>query len=380
MAACSAVFRGFILVLSMVSWSLAQNLAQHAPKRSETTLEKIQLSEISAVDVPSVPPESIAMPVLCDPWGTIVLRLAMPDTGVEDPISISSDGRSVIRFGRDKINDIVRPVPLSMFLGGSDVYVLTQGSRPEGQEAKWRTPNGEVITQRTSRSSMFVAHFRRDGSYAAAVSLDLPFKPLHLGVFENGDFLIAGMDRPSSEPRVAIVASNGQLRRFVQLVGDVHVEGESDKPGKDKDPTALPRSKPSTTLSESLFDVVATSQIARDGPNLLLFRPWNSPVFSISVSGEVRVHKLEVEGDYRVYTIKPTRSAWIVELMREIPSQGSAIEFATYAFDPESGAPVREYSFPRDLGFGLACIDGNEFTFVMANNEAKNLKLVRLRP
>jgi hypothetical protein len=48
--------------------------------------------------------------------------------------------------------------------------------------------------------------------------------------FGDGDFLIAGTDKDG--PRVAIVGSNGQFRRFVELKGDVHARDESDKPGR----------------------------------------------------------------------------------------------------------------------------------------------------
>lgn len=66
--------------------------------------------------------------------------------------------------------------------------------------------------------------------------------------------------------------------------------------------------------------------------------------------------------------------------MHEVPPHGPAIEFSTYALDPETGIPLREYFFPTDLGWGLACTDGNEFTFVMANDETKPLKVVKLAP
>jgi hypothetical protein len=179
---------------------------------------------------------------------------------------------------------------------------------------------------------------------------------------------------------VAIVGSNGELRRFIKLKGDVHASQESDVSAKDKDdPTALPRSKTWEGLAESLRDIVATSQIAIDGANLLLFRPVSGPVFSISPSGEVRVHSLKVKGNYRLFTIKRTRNSWIVEFIYDLPD-GTGQEFATFAFDPETGAPLREYFFPRDLGFGLACVNGDEFTFVTANAEGKTLELVKLKP
>ena len=172
---------------------------------------------------------------------------------------------------------------------------------------------------------------------------------------------------------MAIVGSDGQLR----LKGDVHAQ-DSDTQGKAKDPTALPP-KPSRNSPDSLFSVLSTSQIAADGSNLLLYRPLNGPIFSISPSGEVQVHRLKVQGHYRLFTIKATGGSWIIELLRELPSRRHGDEeFAMFAFDPESRSPLRHYLFHQDLGWGLACAYGDELTFLMANPETNTLGLVTL--
>lgn len=132
-------------------------------------------------------------------------------------------------------------------------------------------------------------------------------------------------------------------------------------------------------MTETLFGVVGTSQIAKDGQNLLLFRPLNGPVFSISPSGEVTVRKLKMEGDYRLYTIKAAGGLWIVEFLHDVPNS-AAVELSTYAFDPESGAPLRKYLFPPDTGWGLACADGDELTFIVADERTNALKIVKLAP
>jgi hypothetical protein len=376
MAACRSV-RGLLLILTAVA-CFAQSTPQHSQKAAAAP-DKVSLNEVSTVQVPSLPAESIGAPLFCDPDGRILFRLARPDTGVGDPVSVSKDGKTVVRFGKEKIYDIPRPVLLNEFLVGSDVYILASGSTPLGYETKWRKPNGEVVSQPATKSSTFVAHFEGDGRYAGAVRLDVPFRPSELGVFGDGSFLITGIDALSAEPRVAIVSSDGQLRRFVELKGDVHAQKDSEISGKERDPTALPPMARGVDFVKSLVGVVSGSQIAKDGPNLLLFRPLNGPIFSISPSGEARAHKLRTGGSYNLFTIKATRNAWIVELITDVPPDKPA-EFATYAFDPESGAPLREYSFATNLGWGLACADGDEFTFVMADPEKNNLKFVTLAP
>jgi hypothetical protein len=359
--------RHLLCILSVVVCSFAQNVQQASQQPGTLAPEKVSLNEISNIPVPSLPPGSIAGPLRCDPDGRIIFRLAMPDTGIGDPVSVSPDGKTVIRFNKERVNDIPQPQFASMFLSGPDVYVLTWGKTPPQPGRK-------------SKLSPFVVHFGSDGRYGGSVPLDLPFHPLQLGVFANGDFLIAGAEESTREPRLAIVASNGQLRRMIELKGDVHAQEESTGPAKEqeKDPAALPRdSSPNSPSAPSLFSAVYGSQIANDGPKLLLFRPMNGPVFSISPSGEVRVHKLKVEGDFSMYTIKATPGAWIVEFMHNVP-HSEAVEMSTYAFNPETGAPLREYFFPGDIGWGLACTDGNEFTFVMADIEKKALSLVKL--
>jgi hypothetical protein len=374
-----AVLKGSLLLLifCMAVYPYARDRQKRASQDGAALLQQVVLDEVSAVEVPSLPAESIGAPLLCDPAGRVILRMATPESGVEDPVSVSKDGRTVVRFGREKISDVPSPVLISIFVNGSDVYVLTGGTTPLGHQDKMVTRKGDVIVSEATRSSKYIAHFERDGTYAGAVPLDLPFKPARLGVFENGDFLIAGGEPSTDEPRLAIVGSNGQLRRFVELKGDVHGQVESGASGKGKDPTALPRFGPPGT--PSLFNAVYLSQIAKEGPNLLLFRPMNGPVFSISPSGEVTAHELKVKGDYRLYTIKATGSSWIAEFLHDVPGS-AAVELSTYAFDPESGTPLREYVLPKDLGTGLACTDGDEFTFVMANPKTNTLKLVTLAP
>src|SRR5208282_237620 len=251
MTACRGISRT-LLPLSLAIFCLGQDVPQ-VPDRTAKKPEEISLTEISTVEVPSLPAESIGAPLMCDPDGGILFRLATPEAGPEDPVSVSKDGKTVVRFGRDKVNDIPRPALHSAFLAGSSVYIITRGSAPLGYETKWHTPTGEVSEQPASKSGTFIAHFERNGNYAGAVSLDLPFRPLQLGVFENGDFLIAGADPSSGEPRVAIVASNGQLRRFLELKGDIHAQQESETPEREKDPTALPRFRPAPGRPPPVF-------------------------------------------------------------------------------------------------------------------------------
>lgn len=353
-----------------LTWTNDQTVAV-GPKR-------VLLREISRVDVPSLPADSIVAPLMCDPeTGRIVFRMAMPETGVQDPLSVSSDEQTIVHFSREKINDIAHPLLITTFLSGPDLYVLTKGRTWLGYQTKWRTPKGDVQTEQDFNSTAFIAHFDKNGDYVGAVPLDIPFKPLQIGVFEDGDFLVAGAEVSTTEPRVAIVASNGQLRRMLELNGDV--QEQKSNSSERIEGSAAPLRPGSSADGRSLSDFVFGSQIVRDGSNLLLFRPSATPIFSISPSGEVRSTRLTVDGSYSIYAVKPARDSWIVEFIHDAPNS-PAKEFSTYAFDRNTGKALREYFFPSDLGWGFACTNGNQFTFVMADTEKNRLQLVTVAP
>jgi hypothetical protein len=98
------------------------------------------------------------------------------------------------------------------------------------------------------------------------------------------------------------------------------------------------------------MDVPYRSRIARDGPNLLFVSPDEPSCIFLLPSGSVQNHQLKLKGDDRLFTIKVTSGAWIAELTRHL-DDGTGNVFSLYALDPDTGVPLREYFFPRDLGY-----------------------------
>ncbi len=362
----------------VVSCLMAVARAQDSTQVAPAALERVPLDVVATVPVTALPAQSMALPILCSPENMIVVRPATGD-GIQDPVAVSDDGQVTTRYGRDKITDIPHPIPLNVFLGDSSVYMLVLGHTPLGRETQWRTPTGEVKREQASTNSPFVARFRANGTYVGAVSLSVPFRPLQLGVFPSGDFLVAGADKQSDEPRLAIVSSTGQFLRFVELPGDVTPRKglTPQENGKSKGQTVLPHFAPGEGFGKSLIDVVYGSQIVADGPNLLLFRPSNGPIFVISPGGDAQTRRLKLKGTYMLETVKTNAHSWIAELTRDL-LDGKGEQFVTYAFDRDTGTPLTEYVYPQDLGFGMACTDGNKFTFVEADMQTETLKLVKL--
>jgi hypothetical protein len=293
--------------------------------------------------------------------------------GISGLVSISSDGKNVIHFQSNKINDISNPKTRTFFVTESDVYILTTGSIPQENTLQIKKPNGEIEQQRLSTIQQFVARFGRDGSYRGSVRLDLDFTPYQVGVFPGGDFLFAGATK-DNQVRIALVKSNGQFQRYIKLEGDIQLKKDTSEPGVKGPGLTLPMT--GKRFGEGFQDSVQISFFASDGARLVLVRKAaNAPIFSISAGGDVRTLKPRVPSGYTLADLKAADNTWIGTYTHRISDEaGLAIE--TFALDPVTGEIIQSYSYPRFLGLGIACADGLEFSFL--TREDDKLKIIRL--
>ncbi len=120
--------------------------------------------------------------------------------------------------------------------------------------------------------------------------------------------------------------------------------------------------------------------IVADGRDLLMYRPGtHAPAFVVSEGGAVRDVKLNVRGDrLSLYSIKPAGGTWFAQYVSPAATKAEGVNVITYAIDPQTGKPLAAYRYPRGLGFGVACINGPDFTFVK-ETEGK-VSLVKMSP
>lgn len=365
-------FLATLILFTALSFSVAQELKAPAPDDSASVAPTTALEVASSVEVGSISEPFLSLPTLCSADHTIFVRVAGTE-GISGLVSISNDGKNVIRFQSNKINDISNPKTRTFFVTESDVYILTTGSIPQESTLKIIKPNGEIEQQRLSTIQQFVARFGRDGSYRGSVRLDLDFTPYQVGVFPGGDFLVAGATK-DNQVRIALVKSNGQFQRYVELEGDIQLRndsGESDVKGPS---LALPMT--GKRFGEGFQDVVQISFFSSDGARLLLVRKApGAPIFSISAGGDVRTVKPHVPSGFALTDLKAADNIWIGTYTHRISDEaGLAIE--TFALDPATGKIIQNYSYPRFLGLGIACADGLEFSFL--TREDGKLKIVKL--
>lgn len=311
-----------------------------APAESDGGLDirQIELKIVSAVEVVNVP-SSWSQPFdeTCTTDGTIFFRMA-GQSGLSPLMSVSSDGKQIVQFDKRKITGIDNPETADFFALDSDVYMLVQTStRPSNASSFGEIKPG---VGKASGIYRFIAHFRRDGTYAGAVALDIPFNPIEFGAFPNGTFLVAGI---SSEHklRLALVGPNGQFRN------DLDVPRDAELMYRDND---------------------NEMHIVSDGPNLLLFRPRQQvPIYSVAPSGEIRSVKAGLSCGFAVSDVKSNGSVWIVQ------SGG-----VTHAVDPMTGKLVARHIYPNSFGIYPACANKTGLTFLTREND--KLMLTSLAP
>lgn len=317
-----------------------------------TLLEVTQTTEVRMVTSPGM-----LNPIVCS-GDAIYLRMAGP--GVQDLLSVSKDGNTIVRFTKDKVTDVSSPTLGTFFVSGTDVYVLETGySNPRPATVQIQTPEGTQKKETESFTARrYIAKFKSDGSFERSIPLDIPFRPLQIGAFENGTLLVAGVT-DDTEPRLAIVGANGQFSRFVELNNDI---GSESNPAEKKDKV------PALPAMDSVQHALVFSQLVADGPNILLVRKGQrSPIFSISPGGIATAIKLDVPAKYSLFSLRTAPGVWIAQFVYRV-GEVQGIRFMTYTFDPTSGKPSGRFVYPTALGLGMACATQKEFTFLKKEN------------
>jgi hypothetical protein len=373
--------RSFTSLLWLLSLITSAQNTPVAKQQASGNVPVIQLENASTKEVPFVTIDALTIPIHCATDGTSFVQLApipvnprQASSGTSDILSVSKNGNQVVQFSLSKVNDINEPQPSNFAVGDSDLYVLVIERIPENKILKFKKPNGEIYEQPAARLVNYIVHFKKDGSYAGAVRLDIPLNPLQIGIFPSGDFLVAGDEERTFEPRIALVKSNGQFQRFVALPGDLHGSDQQEAAGdspdkKNGDATALPRF--GKGINANLWSALRLSMLIPYGRNMLLVRPGHTvPVFSISPGGEVTAIKLEMPTGYALQDLRVGSNSWIGFYTRK-REDGNGLEIETAVHDPATGKMIARYAYPHSLGLAVACVSQGQINFLTTQDNGK---------
>jgi hypothetical protein len=317
----------------------------------QTTLSdvpQIELSPVKTVELPFTTNGVYSLPLTCS--GN---RLYFPSAfGL---VTVAENGERVGLLSKSAITEIQNPKLGLPFATDSDVYILGHSDYGE-REATFKLPDGTIVKGKTvSDRRYFIAQYKPDGKYVRLVKLDVPFAPLQLGVFPSGGFLVAGEDRSRrpTEPRVALLRSDGGLDRLVDMNEDFRESADAATGNVSKD-AAISRT-----------NAVLSSVIVSDGRNLLLVRRGTPKAYSVNDGGEVHALNVKSPDGYTMRDLQSAGSRLVATYTRH-RDDGLGMDFVVHVFYRDKEDPIAKFSYPRRWGLPLGCTDGSTFRFLRA--------------
>jgi hypothetical protein len=297
------------------------------------------------------------MPIRCDNTGNAYFRVY--ESAASRPIArIASDGKaSIIRLPRDYSPDDVED------------YAPTR----TGVDVLVRLPKNEQPTYRVLR-------FSGDGSFLSETTIRPGFIAGQLGLFDSGDYLVAGYEDRPPKGVAAIFDSRGTLLKNVSLEGDLknaEVNKNEPKPARDKD-------EKEAEEESYLRAALQTSTIAgpSDGELFLARNSVHGPVFAIASTGTVRRIRLPLpREDARLVQVKASHGQLVAQyFLSRDPKQPKVLPMAIEVLDGQSGDKLQSISIRDvDTGFAFVCYEPSQYTFLKAKAGGK-LDLVQARP
>jgi len=270
--------------------------------------------------------------------------------------------KGIVTFQVGQMADIPSPYAHGGFISPSAVFIGVDGIRnPEQHDEPLEDAEGHkmILRKTTGERRRYIARFDKDGTYKGAITLDLPFYVSTFATFESGTMVAQGLDG-SKLPRIALLDSNGQLIRYLQL--DKDISAGLEVPAKELKYSGL---------SADAGSIVLTSEFTlSDGKILFLRSLASTTVYEIQESGEVRAVKVKAPDGYDVDGLIATDRNWLIRFRKPNPTVAwSDARHALFEVDPKTGALLREYrgSAPD---MSVSCFFNNEF-WVLRNRDGK---------
>lgn len=199
----------------------------------------------------------------------------------------------------------------------------------------------------------YIVRFDRNGSYKNSFAIDIPhFLPERIAQFDTGDYLVLGMDKLGSSPKLAMLDSDGTLRSFLN----------PPRPLPLKSP--FQESRLSRSLSKEQRDSFQVQQglqeyqLSHHGSAVVLLEPGTQgPMFEVFPDGSVNTIPIRPQPGYELDSIIPSNGKNLFVRFR-VPSdaflgQGQGL---IEEIDVTDGRPLKRISFSDFSLWDILCI------------------------
>ena len=196
----------------------------------------------------------------------------------------------------------------------------------------------------------FLSVSDHDGDGSELLGLDFHFRPLKVGVFGAGDYLVLGWDEANLLPVLALLKGDGSVRRFMDL---------EDRTGRQTE--AAHEAATAKILEGAVF--------VPFGEHVLLTYPGTTRAIRVlSAVGEDRTVTLQIPGGYVLNDVLGTDYGHdLVARVRDEPSGDTKPLQRLFEFDAIKGSLGREFTLGKLRMTSVSCAAGFALTAIFVD-------------
>jgi hypothetical protein len=321
------------------------------PPSSYVPTYTIQLDREHRTEYP-MPSPLYEAPLPCTEDGTVFMDLYMPPRFDSEVLfAFEPDGKKTTYRFEDipDLYDLANKFHFSVDATDAGVSFLIRATRDSAKEF----PTAGKDPRYTGEHNWYITRFDRDGSYKNSFAIDIPhFEPERIAQFDTGQYLVLGMDKLEPSPKLAMLDSDGTLRRFLNSPESLAIKSPFPEPPKS-----------SSTTKERLHSIqvqlaLQNYQFAHHGSAVVLLEPGSQgPVFEVFPDGSVNTIPIQPQPGYALDSIIPSNGKNLFVRFR-VPGdafwgQGQGL---IEEIDITDGTSLKRISFPEFSLWDILCI------------------------
>jgi hypothetical protein len=300
-----------------------------------------------------MPPTSSRSVTHCSSDGTTFLdQHAAGSATAPELYSIEQDG-TLKHLSRKLPPNFTRVSILDFFAGEHTLVTLLKAELDDDTA-------GSTAPRETD---YFLSLSDHDGDSAELLPLDLKFKPLKIALFGSGDYLVLGWDEANLQPLLAVLKSDGTIRRFVDLSDRVHSESFASY-------NSMKEAESSSKERASLASLQRT-QFVPYGDRVLLTYPGTArSILVLSSVGEDLVIPIAIPGGFVLHDALVSGEHYPL-VLRVQPEEASSKTAAAavppqrlFEMDSYHGQFLREFLFDKPHVDQVTCAANSKLTAI----------------
>ncbi len=289
-------------------------------------------------------------PLQCSEDGTVFMNLFMdPDSSTEVLFAFGPDGKKTA-YPLEEIHDLYGVEDtLSVDATDAGVSFLVRATRDSATEF----PAARKTPRYTGQYGWYIAQFDRNGSYKDSFAVDIPhFNPARIAQFDTGQYLVLGIDALETVPKLAMVDSDGTLRRFLNPAKPLPLNSPRLESGLN--PSAPKEQRRS--LEGAI--AVLSYQLTHHGSAIdLLESGSEGPIYEVFADGSMNAIPVRRHPGYELDSLIPSNGKTL--FLRFRPDGNEAVKAGQgiiEEIDVTDGTPLKQISFPGLSLWDILCI------------------------